>query len=310
MGPPTSARTRPRPTTSRWTSVADGCYSVVARAIDDEGAFATDTSDITVGSGCGQAPYAGLPFVLPAKIEAEDFDIGGEGVAYHDTDAGNNGNAYRTSEDVDIQSCSDEGGGYNLGWVREGEWTEYTVDVPVPGEYSIDVRVASQSAGGAFRLEFNGVDKTGDVAVPVTGGWQNWTTATASATLSAGTQLMRFVPTLEGFNVNSFEFRTETGVTGPDISKAVLHPCRPNPFNPTTTISFDLPEPLVVTLSIYDPAGRLVRTLVPAEIADAGPHEIVWDGRNEAGQVVASGVYSCRLDAGGRSVTSNMALLK
>ncbi|MBC8368192.1 family 16 glycosylhydrolase [bacterium] len=104
-----------------WTSVPDGCYSLVAKATDDGGAFGTDSSDITVGSGCGQVPFLGSPFVLPTKIEAEDFDIGGEGIAYHDAYPGNEGGQYRLSEDVDIQSCSDTGGGYNPGWILEGE---------------------------------------------------------------------------------------------------------------------------------------------------------------------------------------------
>lgn len=293
-----------------WTSVADGCYSVAARAIDDESAFSTDTADITVGSGCGQAPFAGSPFDVPGKVEAEDFDEGGEGVAYHDTDSGNNGGQYRTSEAVDIEGCSDAGGGYNLGWVREGEWLEYTIDVSIPGDYPIDVRVASLSVGGEFHLEFNGVNETGAIAVPVTGGWQNWTTVTATATLSAGTHLMRFVPTIEGFNVNSFEFGAGTGVDDLHTSRPVLHPVYPNPFNPTTTISYDLPEPAAVTLSIYDPAGKLIRRLIREETVAAGPHSVVWNGRNEAGHVVAAGVYFCRLDAGDVSEVHRMALVK
>jgi len=293
-----------------WSSVTDGCYSITAKAIDDGGGFAEDLADITVGAGCGQAPYQGGPFVLPATIEAEDFDLGGEGVAYHDTDAGNNGNAYRTSEDVDIEVCSDDNGGCNLGWVREGEWTEYTIDVPVAGEYSIDVRVASQSVGGVFHLEFDGVNKTGDVFVPVTGGWQNWTTVSTTATLSAGTQLMRFVTTVEGFNVNCFDFQTETGVHDVVSGRPILYPSYPNPFNPTTTISYVLSEPAVATLGVYDPAGKLVKQLVSGGVVEAGRHEVVWNGRNEAGQVVAAGVYFCRLDAGGYSEIRGMVMVK
>jgi len=292
------------------TSVPDGCYSVTAKAIDDEGAFATDVSDITVGSGCGQAPFSGGPFSLPGTVQAEDFDIGGEGVAYHDSDSGNNGNQYRTSEDVDIETCSDIGGGYNLGWVMEGEWVEYTIDVPVPGDYPVDIRVASQSVGGVFHLEFNGEDKTGDVIVPVTGGWQNWTTVSTTVTLAAGTQLMRFVPTVEGFNVNSFEFMEGTGVNEVVLGRPTLYPCYPNPFNPVTTISYVLPEPAEVALRVYDPAGKLVRTLTDRERVGPGRHEVIWNGRNEAGDAVAAGIYFARLEAGGHTEIRGMALVK
>ncbi len=187
-----------------WTGASDGCYTLIAKAIDDLGDSATDSVYITVGSGCGQAPFHGSPILIPGKIEAENFDIGGQGVAYHDTTAGNSGNQYRTQEDVDIESCSDTGGGYNVGWVRQGEWLKYTLDVPAAGEYTIQARVASQTTGGRFRLEFNGVDKTGNIIVPSTGGWQNWTTVSTTATLSAGTQVMRFVSDAADYNVNYF----------------------------------------------------------------------------------------------------------
>jgi len=293
-----------------WMSVADGCYSVVARAIDDEGAYTTDTSDITVGTGCGQAPYLGSPFVLPARVEVEDFDVGGEGVAYHDTDSGNEGGAYRTSEDVDIQDCSDTGGGYNVGWVREGEWLEYTIEVPMPGDYPIDVRVASAYVGGTFHIEFDGYDLTGDVDVPVTGGWQTWTTVSTEATLPAGTLLMTFVPTVEGFNVNYFDFLTPTGAHGQLVASPVLHPPHPNPFNPVTTISYEMPKPGTVDLSVYDVAGKLVKRLVAGEIAGTGRHSVTWDGTSDAGRSVATGVYLCRLEAVGQTANQMMVLVK
>ncbi len=293
-----------------WPGVADGCYGILAKAIDDNGAFSTDGADITVGSGCGQAPFLGSPFVLPTLIEAEDFDVGGEGVAYHDTDAGNNGNQYRLAEDVDIQTCTDDGGGYNLGWIIAGEWLEYSVSVPVSGEYPIEVRVASLNAGGTFHIEFDGVDKTGDVTVPPTGGWQTWTTVATTATLSAGTHLMRFVNTEDGFNVNSFDVLAAT--PAPDLlpAKFALRPCHPNPFNPLTTISYELPAAGTVKLSIYDVTGKLVKRLVDGETVAAGHHELDWNGDDEGGRIVAAGVYLCKLEVGGRSETSRMTLLK
>jgi len=293
-----------------WTSVPDGCYTIIARAIDDQGAVGQDTVEITVGSGCGQAPYHGSPFVLPARIEAEDFDLGGEGVAYHETDTTNNGARYRLAEAVDVQDCSDAGGGYNIGWIYQVEWLEYTIEVPSAGTYAIDVRVASPSVGGTFHLEFDGVDRTGDVAVPPTGNWQAWTTVTTSATLPAGVQVMRFVPTLQGFNLNSFEFAAPTAAPDSPAARLVLHPCRPNPFNPATTIRYELREPATVDLVVYDVTGKVVRRLLAVDAVAAGRHEIAWDGRDEAGQSAAAGIYLCRLGAGGDSRTIRMALVK
>ena len=84
---------------------------------------------------------------------------------------------------------------------------------------------------------------------------------------------------------------------------------RPNPFNPTTHISYSLKTSTDVTLHVYDMAGRLVRVLVD-QWQSAGAHETGWDGRNETGQPVASGFYVYRLHAGGYQEWRRMALLK
>lgn len=148
-----------------------------------------------------QAPFGGTPHAVPGQIESEDYDAGYPGEAYFDTDAGNNGSAYRT-DDVDVQVCSE--GGFNVGWLRNGEWLEYTVDVESAGDYLLEARVASQSTGGSFRIERDGQDLTGPVGVPVTGGWQNWQTVLASIQLEAGPQTLRFAKdgTTGEFNVN------------------------------------------------------------------------------------------------------------
>ena len=83
----------------------------------------------------------------------------------------------------------------------------------------------------------------------------------------------------------------------------------PNPFNPTTAIRFTLASKETVTLAVYDLNGRLVRTLVSGT-RDLGSHSVTWDGRDNAGTSVASGVYFYRLDAGKVSDTRKMVLLK
>jgi hypothetical protein len=151
-----------------------------------------------------QAPFLGQPHAIPGPVEAEDFDLGGEGVAYHDCDSTNSGGAYRPADAVDIETATE--GGYDVGWMCAGEWMEYSVDVLQAGPYLIEARVASQSTGGQFHLEFDGEDKTGDIVVPVTGGWQSWATVAATADLAAGEQIMRFVnaSTTAEYNLNRF----------------------------------------------------------------------------------------------------------
>lgn len=83
----------------------------------------------------------------------------------------------------------------------------------------------------------------------------------------------------------------------------------PNPFNPTTTISFTVPERMSVSLAIYNVKGELVRTLLAESLAE-GVHEVGWDGSSNTGIQVSSGVYFYRLVAGKRTLTRKMVLLK
>jgi hypothetical protein len=97
----------------------------------------------------------------------------------------------------------------------------------------------------------------------------------------------------------------------PPASGATLAQNYPNPFNPTTTIDFALPsgQPARVALVVYDVTGARVRTLVDRTLP-GGRHSIRWDGRNEAGSPVGSGVYFYRLSAAGATQTRKMVLLK
>jgi Carbohydrate binding module (family 6) len=145
------------------------------------------------GSSPASTPYSGTPIALPGTIQAENYDRGGEGVAYHDTTNGNGGGVYRT-DSVDLQDAVDTGGGYKVKTAVAGEWLKYTVNVSAAGTYTIAARVTSSGTGGTFHIEVNGVDKTGPIAVPNTGGWQAWRTLTKTGVaLTAGEQVIRLV---------------------------------------------------------------------------------------------------------------------
>ena len=83
----------------------------------------------------------------------------------------------------------------------------------------------------------------------------------------------------------------------------------PNPFNPTTTIRFALPEEANVTLEVYDATGRRVSTLISNQLS-AGRYEAIWNGRNDSGSTVASGMYLYRLTAGNFVESKTMILMK
>ena len=153
------------------------------------------TTGTGTGGGGGSGPFTGSPVSLPGTIQAENFDNGGPGIAFSDTTSGNTGGQYRTSGvDVDIQATTDTGGGYNVGWTAPNEWLNYTVNVATSGTYTIEARVAVSGAGGTFHIEANGVNKTGPMTIPNTGGWQTWTTISkTNVSLSAGAQVWRLV---------------------------------------------------------------------------------------------------------------------
>jgi chitinase len=174
-------------------------------------ASSVTTPTATVSSS---TPYTGTPIALPATFEAEDFDKGGQGVAYHDLTPGNAGGQYRTLEDVDIIVSKDRaGGGYVVNDFQTGEWLAYTVDVPATGRYDLAIRASSAHRKGtpAFRIEVDGVDLTGPVAVPLTRNWNTFEwVGKQGIELAAGKRVIRLVAVSEYFNVNQLRVLAST----------------------------------------------------------------------------------------------------
>ncbi|MBN2088262.1 T9SS type A sorting domain-containing protein, partial [candidate division KSB1 bacterium] len=89
----------------------------------------------------------------------------------------------------------------------------------------------------------------------------------------------------------------------------VLSQNYPNPFNPTTEIVYALPKDVTVSLTIYNTLGHKIATLVNEKQA-AGTYRTMWDGRDEFGKNVATGIYFYHLQAGDFSTTMKMLLVK
>src|SRR6185369_2346314 len=142
-------------------------------------------------------PFTGKPTALPGLLLTENFDNGGEGVAYHDTSSGNSGGQYRPT-DVDVETSSR--GGVDVGWIADGEWLNYSVNVTTSGTYQLQFAVASPYATGKMHAVFGGLS-TATVSIPNTGSWQTWTTVTITAGLTAGPQSMKLVFDSGSFNL-------------------------------------------------------------------------------------------------------------
>jgi glucosylceramidase len=258
-----------------------------------------------------QSPYGGNHRTIPGTIQAEDYDVGGEGVAYHDADSGNNGGQYR-SEGVDIETCGE--GGYDVGWTDIGEWLEYTVDVTA-GTYNIIARVAGNNPSGAsitFKLDETTV---GTISVPNTGGWQNWTDVSISnVSISGGNgKILRLELNGLYYNLNSIRFEGSSLVTRTPTTAQTPSTCLignyPNPFNGETHIIFQLKNQSNVQIRIFNTFGQLVRVLIN-DTRPAGDYSLVWDDTDDTGNQVPSGIYFCHMKAGDFAKDRKMILLK
>ncbi|PFH12383.1 carbohydrate binding protein with CBM6 domain [Collimonas sp. PA-H2] len=149
---------------------------------------ASASSKLAANAG---APYGGTPWAVPGTIQAENFDTGGQNVGYYNQGNNNQGGQYRKTEGVGIEATSDTGTGYDVGWTTAGEWLNYTVNVAAAGNYTVQVRVASQGQGGTFHFNVDGVSATPELTVPDTKGWQNWQTLSTNMTLSAGQHVIQ-----------------------------------------------------------------------------------------------------------------------
>ncbi|MDP7028353.1 MAG: T9SS type A sorting domain-containing protein, partial [Candidatus Marinimicrobia bacterium] len=88
-----------------------------------------------------------------------------------------------------------------------------------------------------------------------------------------------------------------------------LFPAFPNPFNPVTTLRYDLPENSLVNVTVYDMLGREVKTLIN-QTQDAGYRSVIWDATNDYGKPVSAGIYLYQIQAGEYISTKKMVLLK
>ena len=167
------------------------------------------------------------PFVpnhIPGIIYAVNFDMGRNKFAYNDADFENTGGQgsadwnlgfiYR-NDGPDIAVCSDSSlytNGYNIDHIEKGEWLTYTFNADSSGVYNMQVRAASASNSGAFRIEIDGTNVSGSIAVPHTGGVQRYFPLDIrNIELSAGKHKMTIYFEEGGFSLNSILFSGPTG---------------------------------------------------------------------------------------------------
>ncbi len=152
-----------------------------------EGSSVTSLDGGVLGPVDGQAVRNGLPephlFVLPDTVDLEQFTI---------------------NMGMELEACSDVGGGYNLGYIDPGDWLEYEVEASEVGFYAGFLRVAAASAAGQLILQTpdgEALDRD-TITIPVSGGWQQWTSVPVSIQLGEGRQRLRLFALTGNYNLN------------------------------------------------------------------------------------------------------------
>jgi hypothetical protein len=177
-----------------------------------DNAMVSGVQIVTATTTKTEGPYGGTAAAIPGTVMAENYDTGGQAVAYNVTSINGSANSYR-SDGVDLEAASAPATGNDLGWTAAGQWFKYTVNVATAGTYKVSFLVASSAAvTDAFHLSnSSGTNLSGSVAVPATGGYQTWVTVTATVTLPAGTQTLTVNQDAGGWNIDSAAFASSGG---------------------------------------------------------------------------------------------------
>ena len=260
------------------TTMSGTIYVGMAVTSYIEGTLSTATFDnVSVNGGtpppCSYGPY---DLGLNSRVEAEDFRCGGEGVAFHEdlaADTGPGSGDYRTdvsTDGPDIQTTTDVGGGYNLGWTRPGEWLEYEVIAPQTGTYDMTLRFAVNTpwtsdlrlttSQGGLQLGDSGVMSFGS-----TGGAQIWVDHVVSLPLGAGTNIVRLANEGGRGNINYID---------------IVPAATPTPTATATATSTPTATPTASPTNTPTPAGDIsgvVRYLAGSYIRWANADVMLWD---------------------------------
>ena len=188
------------------------------------------------------------PVTGAIRIEAEDYKAGTNGVEYQDKEIENFGKEYRPGEGVDIEVTGDESGGYNIGWIKFGEYLTYDVDIPESRNYDVVLRVANPDAGSK-QLDVVIGGQTYNATFASTGGFQTYTDVVVNnVSLNAGSQELRLDMKSDNFNLNYIDLLPAEPVVDLEVPKVTFNNTADNSdivtlnlsTNSTSTANFSL----------------------------------------------------------------------
>ena len=291
------------PSATVWTSPVLGPGPhVVTITVDSAKNPASSGNNIAIGSAevvssasSGEGPYGGTAAAVPGTVQAANYDTGGQGVAYNVTSVNGTANSYR-SDGVDLEACTDTGAagcGDDLGWTATGQWFKYTVNVATAGTYTVSLRVASPNGvtDGLHLANSAGANLSGNVNIPDTGGWQDWTTVTASVTLPAGQQTLTVDQDNGGWNLRYLAFAAGGSTTNLALNQPVTASSVFQNYEPSNAVDGNAstywestdgagyPQTITVNLGSVQSIGSLTLDLPP--LSD-------WTTRTETLSVLGS----------------------
>ena len=181
--------------------------TIASVSLPPGGALTSGTPALHVFAISAEGPFGGTAAAVPGTVQAANYDTGGQGTGYNVASVNGSGNSYRP-DGVDLEACTDTGCGDDIGWTGTGQWFRYTVNVATARSYTVSLRLASPNGvtDALHIASSSGANLSGAVSAPDTGGWQTWTTVTATVTLPAGQQTLTIYQDNGGWNIHDLTF--------------------------------------------------------------------------------------------------------
>ncbi len=189
-------------------------------------------------------------------------------------------------------------------------FSEQTIVDAAPDNGLFHIPYSTFDAPWLWESSFYGVVNAGDYSdIMLTFNTESLTTGSYQTNLMVLNNQPEAEPGVIPVRLNVGPTSVADGPVNPLPEEYALHPNYPNPFNPETTIKYQLPEAGEVNLEIYNVLGQKIKTLVQ-EFKEAGYHQVLWNGKRENGMLAASGLYFYRLEAGDFMAVKKMLLLQ
>jgi hypothetical protein len=257
----------------------NGSYIAIANGVLNPANFATNPDGLSTG------------FMLFAKADAREASTVAEEVQFF---------VFHGVTDAPAVDVVARGVATLVQNAAYGDITDY-IGVPA-GQYIVDITLAGIPGSVVVSYDADLSELAGGTAVILASGFltpgsnQNGLSFDLIAVLADGTVVSLPTSVTERFSEIP--------------SSYTLHANFPNPFNPTTTIAFDIPAEATVQLEVYNMLGQRIATLIGSDKMQAGSYNVTWDARDQFGRAVASGTYIYRLSAGDFTAVRKMTFLK